>query len=163
MFLSGQGLWELLSAHDDPDNLEYPRGFDFRAARERFDRLVDRLEGDFNATCLADRHVQDASLHGRVDVPASATATGRNLVVCVSNFGDLAVVSLDNPGASTQEEFEHAVASLDVDRIASALDDCGYILLAEEPLWADYSGPSALTQLDSRNGATWWTRYFDYL
>ncbi len=163
MFVSGQRLWEVLASHDDPDNLEYPRDFDFRATRERFNRLVDRLESDFNGTCLADRHVEDASLHARVDVPAPVTATGRVLVVCVSNFGNLAVLALDNPGAWTQEELEQTVASSDIERITNALNDLGYVLLAEEPLWTGYSGPSALTQLGARNGATWWTRYFDYL
>ena len=46
----------------------------------------------------ADRHVEDASLHGRIVIPVSATSTGRPLVISVSNFGELVVVSVDNPG-----------------------------------------------------------------
>lgn len=163
MFVTGPRLWSLLAELDDPDYLEFPRGFDFQATREHFDRLVERLQEDFGGECVADRHVEDATLHARIDVPARLTATGRDLVVSVSNFGNLAVMALDNPGAWSQEEFEQMAAALDVDGIATALDDLGYILLAEEPLWSDYTGPSALTQVDARHGATWWTRYFDYL
>ncbi|MET7751628.1 hypothetical protein [Micromonospora sp. NPDC005367] len=37
--------------------------------------------------------------------------------------------------------------------ISAAVDDLGYTLIPEGPLWKRYDGP----------GDTWWTRYFDYL
>ena len=95
-------------------------------------------------------------------VPADGTAAGRDLVVCVSSVGTLAVMAMDNPGAWSHSEFEQLVAGSDVDRIGRALVDLGYVLVAEEPLGTEYSGPSGLTQLDARCGPTWWTRYFDY-
>ncbi|MEU8007585.1 hypothetical protein AB0B66_41050 [Catellatospora sp. NPDC049111] len=46
----------------------------------------------------------DASLHGRIEVPAALTATGSRLVVSISNFGGMAVLAVDNPGVWTDEE-----------------------------------------------------------
>lgn len=98
-------LWDLLRSLDDPEHLEFPAGYDHDETRNRFGELVDRLDTAFSCTCQAERHVEDASYHGRVDIPAAATATGSQLVIVVSNFGGLAVVAVDNPGAWTQEEF----------------------------------------------------------
>lgn len=91
-------LWQLLHSLDDPNHLETPRGYDHRRERAGFDRLAQGLEAGFGCRFNIDRDVQDASLHGRIDVPAAATATGHRLVVSVSNFGGLAVLSVDNPG-----------------------------------------------------------------
>lgn len=73
----------------------------------------------------ADRHVEDASLHARLSIPASATETGETLIVCVSKFGRLATVAVTNPGASSQDEFEERVAARDAARIYAALDSLG--------------------------------------
>lgn len=156
-------LWSLLRSLDDPNHLEHPVGFDVVETRDRFDHLVDRLDAEFDCTCLADRHVEDASLHARVDVPAEATITGRPLVVCVSNFGDLAVVSISNPGAWSQAEFEDRLAPQDAERVYGALDALEYVVVPEEPLWEDYDGPSRIAEIGSASRVTWWTRYFDYL
>ncbi len=50
----------------------------------------------------------------------------------------------------------------DATRIRRALDDLGYTLIPEEPLWRRYDGtwdPDTFAPSD----ATWWVRYFDYL
>jgi hypothetical protein len=98
-------LWELLRSLDDSEHLKFPAGYDHSQAESRFNRLVNRLDAAFSCACQADRHVEDASYHGSIDIPAKATATGSRLVVIVSNFGDLAVVVIDNPGTWTQAEF----------------------------------------------------------
>jgi hypothetical protein len=98
-------LWDLLPSLDDPEHLQFPAGFNRDETRNRFGQLVDRLDTAFSCACEAERHVEDASYHGRVEIPAAATATGIRLVIVVSNFGGLAVVAADHPGAWTQEEF----------------------------------------------------------
>src|SRR2546421_3954518 len=102
MALDDAQLWQLLHALDDPDHLEFPAGYHHRRARAQFEQLAQRLDADFNCECRVDSDVQDASLHGRIDIPAAATTTGRPLVVLVSNFGGLAVLTVDNPGVWTQ-------------------------------------------------------------
>ncbi|WP_159705613.1 hypothetical protein [Arthrobacter sp. 18067] len=155
-------LWELLHQLDDPVHLEAPQGFESEAARRQFDGLVVRLNAAFGTVCGADRGVQDATHHAQVIVPADATATGRNLVVRVSNFGSLAVLALENPGAYDQQEFDALVHESDVARISESLDEGNYILIPEEPLWKPYDGcVPARVFLPSK--PSWWLRYFDYL
>ena len=162
-FIDGEAMWTLLRSLDDPDHLEFPSDFDYAETRHRFDDLVLRLDAAFSCRTDADRHVEDASLHARVSIPADATDTGETLVVLVSNFGRLATVAVENPGAYSQDEFEERLAARDAARIYAALDSLEYQVVPEAPLWTDYDGPSALGGLDPRFGATWWTRYFDYL
>ena len=131
-------LWALLHQLDDPAHLETPQGFDREAVRRQFDSLVSRLTTAFGTACGADRSVQDATYHAQVIVPADATATGRNLVVRVSNFGNLAVLAIENPGAYDQEEFDALVHKNDVARISKSLDEGNYIFIPEAPSWKPY-------------------------
>ena len=163
MRIDGDQMWALLKSLDDPEHLEFPADYSDRDTRSRFDQLVARLNTDFSCWCDADRNVQDASLHARVDVPAEATATGEPLIINVSNFGNLAVIAVNNPGVWTRDEFEELLAPHDAERVYEALDALGYAVIPEEPLWSDYQGPSRLTDLDAAYGTTWWTRFFDYL
>ncbi|GAA2856422.1 hypothetical protein [Paenarthrobacter ilicis] len=162
MRIDSGDLWALLHQLDDPAHVEMPQGFDWEAARRQFDGLVFRLNAAFGSACGADRSVQDATYHAQVIVPAAATATGRNLVVRVSNFGGLAVLTLENPGAYDQEEFDALVHESDIARISKSLDAENYILIPEEPLWRPYDGcVPARVFLPSE--PSWWLRYFDYL
>lgn len=161
--VQGDAMWALLRDLDDPDHLEVPADYDHDATRRLFDDLVDRLDAAFSCRTESDRNVEDASLHARVEIPAAATETRERLVISVSNFGRLATVSVTNPGAWSQAEFEELLAPDDASRIFAALDTFGYQVVLEEPLWSDYDGPSQLVALDARHGATWWTRFFDYL
>jgi hypothetical protein len=160
--IAGEQMWALLHELDDPDHLEMPAGFDFDASRERFERLVQGLDAAFDCRSEADRSVQDATLHARVVVPAESTVTGERLVVCVSNFGWLAVVSIENPGSYDAPELETLLEQEDAARIHRVLDDLDYVVVPEEPLWKTYDGPSQIT-FDTRWPASWWTRFFDYL
>ena len=47
-------------------------------------------------------------------------------MVRVSNFGNLAVVALENPGAYDQEEFDVLVHDSDLARISECLDEGDY-------------------------------------
>jgi len=160
--IDGVKLWALLYELDDPAHLETPQGFDWEAARRQFDGLVARLNAAFQTTCATDRSIEDASYHVEVTVPADATATEVDLVVRVSNFGNLAVLALENPGAYDQEEFDALVHESDLTRIYECLDEGGYILVPEAPLWEPYDGrvPGSVF-LPSK--PSWWIRYFDYL
>lgn len=164
MGTDGEAMWSLLRSLDDPDHLEWPANFDFHQTRQRFDQLVHSLHAAFGCSCEADRNVEDASLHARVNIPESATKSGDRLVVCVSNFGGLATVSLTNPGAWSQAESETLASGEDAFRVHRALDSLGYTVVPEEPLWSDYDGPSDVgVDPQGKVRATWWTRYFDYL
>lgn len=162
MPLDAAQLPQLLHALDDPHGLEFPAGYDHHRTRVRFEQLVQRLNADFECECHVDRDVQDASLHGRVEIPAAAAATGRPLIVSISNFGELAVLSVDSPGVWTDAEVANLLQPGDADRADGALADIGYTLIPEEPLWKRYNGawdPSVFGPSE----ATWWIRYFDYL
>ncbi|MFU8873021.1 hypothetical protein [Micromonospora sp. SL4-19] len=150
-------LWQLLHSLDDPNHLEFPANYDHRRARTRFNHLAERLDRDFGCQCDVDRHVQDASFHGRIDIPAAATTTGERLVIVISNFGDLAVLAVENPGVWDDEEAAQVLHPDDTSRIHKALDDLGYTLIPEEPLWNRYDGVCGPAI------STWWVRYFDYL
>ncbi|UAL29579.1 hypothetical protein K8W59_17820 [Nocardioides rotundus] len=163
MRVEGDQMWILLRSLDDPDHLEWPADYDHAAKRRLFDDLVDRLDAEFSCRCEADRHVEDASLHARLDIPAAATDSGERLVISVSNFGRLATVSVTNPGVWSEAEFEELLAPGDASRIYTVLDALGFHVVPEEPLWSDYDGPSALPGIDARYRPTWWTRFFDYL
>ncbi|MEU9829333.1 hypothetical protein [Micromonospora chersina] len=155
-------LWQLLHSLDDPNHLEFPANYDHRRARARFNQLAQRLDRDFNCQTDVDQHVQDASFHGRIEIPAAATATSHPLVIIISNFGDLAVLAVDNPGVWTDKEAAQLLHPDDETRIRQALDDLDYTLIPEEPLWQPYDGtwdPAIFGPGD----ATWWVRYFDYL
>jgi len=155
-------LSTLLEALDDPDHIETPTGFDRAAARRAFVELTGRLASVFEAECVADLQVEDASFHAQVVIPAEATVTGRRFVVRASNFGMLAVMALDNPGVHGEEEFRARADPHDVERIAACLDAGGYVLVPEEPLWTPYRG-TIPRHVFGRGEPTWWDRYFDYL
>lgn len=149
----------LLRQLDDPERLEWPRGYSRTKMAVRFKDLVARLEGDFATRCSAEQDSQDSSEYGRIVVPAEATARGTRIVVCVSKFGSLALVSAENPGAFLGTEDAMAEEELDAGDLAKvdrALTDLGYMVVPEETLTLDYDGPS---HLDSSR-PSWWDRFF---
>ena len=160
--VEGEEMWALLRSLDDPDHLETPAGLDFDATWARFERLVSALDGAFGCACDAERSVQDASLFALVVVPSEATETSERLVVSISSFGPLATVSIVNAGAFDEAEHEALLDPEDARRVHGALDDLGYVVVPEAPLWTLYDGPSQIT-VDHRFPATWWIRFFDHL
>ena len=94
-------------------------------------------------------------------MPAEATRTGAQLVVCVSNFGSLVTVSVENPGAYDAEETAVLLDAEDEARLEGVLDDMGYVIVPEPELWRDYDGPSDFV-VGGGHGGTWWTRFFDW-
>ncbi|MFF1787062.1 hypothetical protein ACFVX9_11395 [Kitasatospora sp. NPDC058243] len=164
MPLDDQHTWALLRDLDDPDHMEFPRGYDHAATRARFDQLAARLDQRFHCTCSVDRGVQDASQHGTIFVPTTATANDVHITITVSNFGNLVAVTLGNPGSYDEEEENVLFETADRRRIDDELEALGYIAVSEHLLWTRYDGASNLAAYYSpEHPPTWWIRFFDYL
>ncbi|WP_327324922.1 hypothetical protein OG735_22220 [Streptomyces sp. NBC_01210] len=162
MVESEADLMTLLRQLDDPEWLEWPRGYNRREAAVLLARLVSRLEGDFATLCPAERDTQDSSEYGRVVVPAEVTVCGTRIVVCVSKFGSLALVSADNPGAFLGTEDAQAEGELDAGDLAKveqALIGLGYVVVPEELLMSRYDGMSPLRS-HGQWQPSWWDRFF---
>jgi len=153
VIVEGDRLWDLLRSLDDPAHLEFPADFNWDETKNRFRQLVDRLNTAFSCAREADSNLQDVSYHNRVEIPAAVTATGRPLWVVVSNFGGLAVVVSDISWWQTQEEFTKQLHPDDAQRIYTALDDLGYIVVPQEPLLRE----------EHDGFGTWWDRFFGYV
>ncbi len=151
--------WALLRELDDPDYLEHPRGYHHGAARARFNQLAAQLDQRFDCVCAVDRHVEDASHHGVIVIPAAATISGDHITVTVSNFGDLVAVTLGNPGTYSEDEEDVLFDRDDRRRIEDELRALGYRAISEHLLWNTYDGVSNLRE----HTPSWWTRFFDYL
>lgn len=162
MPLDDQRIRALLRELDDSDHLEFPRGYDHDAVRARFNQLAAGLGQRFQCACAVDRDVQDASHHGRIDIPAGATASRKHITVTVSNFGDLAAIALGNPGSYSEEEEIELFNSDDRHRVEDELDTLHYIAVSEHLLWTAYDGVNDLAS-PTGHPPTWWNRFFDYL
>ncbi|MEV6602506.1 hypothetical protein AB0M36_37525 [Actinoplanes sp. NPDC051346] len=149
---------ELLRAHDDPDHLEFPAGFDHGQTAVRFTQLEAQLRAAFGTVASWDG--QDCSFHGGIEVPAVATTGGLKLRVMVSNFGDLTAVSSEEGLYCDDVELAELLHPADAARIYGVLDDLGYVTLRLDPLDEMYDGVCAHLRTQ---GEKWWTRYFDYL
>lgn len=161
--LDGQSTWDLLRQLDDPQHMEFPRGYDHATARTRFERLAARLDARFQCVCSVDREVQDASHHGTVVIPATAADSAEHITVVISNFGNPAVVALGDPGVLDEEEreFFHTTDRL---RIGEELDALGYTVISEHLLRTGYDGVSDLvSSYPPEYHPTWWIRFFGYL
>ncbi|MBO2453423.1 hypothetical protein J4573_40465 [Actinomadura barringtoniae] len=154
--------WELLRGLDDPEHMEFPADYDHSETRARFDLLVEELDKAFTCRCRADRQVQDASHHGDVLVPAAHTAGGEQIIIRVSNFGDLAVYSPGNLGQYL--DAEKPLPAEDRRRVEGALNELGYRMVPEDLLHARYDGRSPLARYyPPEHPPTWFVRFFDYL
>jgi hypothetical protein len=160
-----QELRDLLHEHDEAGGLEHPAFYNHRKTRAAFNALVERLDADFSTSCRADRDIEDASLHGRIEIPVEAVGGAAQLVVSVSNFGSMAVVSAENPGAYldlTEALADDAITGTDLKTVRRALDELGYRVIPEELLTRPYDGVSDLGYPPDRQ-PDWWIRFFDYL
>jgi hypothetical protein len=152
----------LLHRLDDPRHLEFPRGFDRRATSAKFERLVDLLDRAFDCRTEVDRTIQDAGCFGIIVVPAGATDSGETLTVMISNFGDLASVSLGAPDSYSAEETATLFDPRDRARIDDALRALGYVIMSDAVIWSDYDGKTEIEGFP-RHFSTWWDRFFNYL
>ncbi|WP_041821784.1 hypothetical protein [Streptomyces davaonensis] len=116
-----------------PDHLEFPDGYDRAPVRARALRLAAALGPE----CLLDDAVQDASF--------GFTVSGPGFGVRLSNYGDLAAFTAPTPDAQAE----------------AVLSGLGYDVVPPHLLRRPYDGVTRLP--DHVPGATWWTRFFDYL
>jgi hypothetical protein len=158
-----QRAWVLLRELDDPNYLESPRGYDHAAVRARFNELTIRLNRTFDCTCEVDHDVQDASYHGTITIPDSATASSDHITVIVSNFGNLIAVTLGNVGDYDADEEGELLHPDDKDQIDHMLEDLGYVAISQHLLETAYDGTNeSLKAAYPGREPTWWIRYFDY-
>ncbi|MGX1955891.1 hypothetical protein ACWIGY_37040 [Streptomyces anulatus] len=98
----------------------------------------------FQCTCTVDRQVQDASHHGTVVIPATAADSAEHITVTISNFGNLAVVTLGNPASYNEEEEHELFHATDRLRAGEELEALGCTVISEYLLWTRYDGVSDL-------------------
>ncbi|MER7741308.1 hypothetical protein ABTX34_23770 [Streptomyces sp. NPDC096538] len=153
-----QHLWTLLRKLDTSGDAEFPRNFDRSATRTRFDKLAADIDREFACTCTVERDVQEASYHGRITIPVAATASADFITVIVSNFGDLAIVTLGNPMSYDEEETSYLLDSTDLSRLIGILSELGYVTVPEHLTWADYDGALELRS----HARSWFDRFFFY-
>jgi len=156
MTVDQQHLWTILRKLDGSGDAEFPRAYDHAAARARFDKLVADLERQFACTCKVERDAQEASYHGRITIPVTATVSADFVTIIISNFGDLAMVTLGNPMSYDEEETEYLLDPTDLGRITGILGELGYITVPEHLTWADYDGVLNLRS----HARSWFDRFF---
>ncbi|MFD8732563.1 hypothetical protein [Streptomyces sp. NPDC059611] len=109
----------------------------------------------------ADDDTQDSSEYGRIIVPGDATLCGTRIVVCLSEFGSVALVCADDPGAflgTDEAQTEGELDGADLAKANRVLVELGYVVVAEELLESDYDGPSRLPWHVQR--PSWSDRFF---
>lgn len=162
MPLDEQQTWALLRDLDEPGQWDFPHDYNGPAARARFIRLAVRLEQRFGCVCEVDRELRPARCHGRIIVPAAATGTPEDVVLTLSNFGNLAVVTLGSPGSYDEDEERELFPAADRRRIEEELALLGYVSVSEHPLWTKYNGISGFEALyPPERPPSWWHRFFD--
>ena len=146
---------DLLRRHDAPATYE-PFGFDREAAERRFRDLLPALRAVLGESLQFEDGpaIQDASFFAQVFLPRESL--GRVLapfdsgVLRFSNFGDMVAV-----------HHEDALDPRALIRLREVLESAGYVFVPELALLDKYPG-GPVEWAESR-GATWWTRYFDWL
>ena len=138
---------DLLRRFDDAGRWEYPAGFDYARAVQRFKRIAEELASrwDKPLTVETESHIQDASFHSQIMVPVR---DGEFVLVRFSSFGDMAT-------------FAEEVAIPDDLRgtLLELFQEHGYIYVPARVLEAPYSGENpGVTGIRS-----WWIRYFDWV
>ncbi|MFD8806304.1 hypothetical protein [Streptomyces sp. NPDC059597] len=144
-----------------PAHLEFPDGFDHARARARATRLRDRLTRDLGHPCHLDDQIQDAGYSFEIVIPSEARGAGAPLLLRLSNYGDLAAVTV--PGPFGHDAPEGAVAPGPLSAIEAALRDLGCTPVPVRLLRRPYDGVSTWLAAEEPGRATWWTRFFDYL
>jgi len=126
----------LLRRLDDPTHLECPARFNYAAGQRRFQSPVMEPERPFGCTCQveAGTQVQDASFLGQLVIPASATAGGVEIFIRVSNFGGLALLGAERPGAYDDAETLDLIADTDRGMVLEVLAALNYVPLLEDVL-----------------------------
>lgn len=158
VMLSASETMSLLHSLDDPDPrcTEMPSDFNYRAEHKRFKLLVEVIDAAFSCSCNWDDRGQDTTELGRIVIPEDVLDSPVRIVISISNFGRMAIVTLENPSTRSDEETKELMAVSDRTRIENALGSLGYTYISEDPLDTPYDG-----ELDWP--ATWRFRFFEYV
>lgn len=137
----------ILKKYDDPRYWEYPPGFDYTAATQRFEKFADSLSSTmgFRIESETGGMIQDASFHSQIFLPLE---NDNQAVIRFSNFGDMVTVSEEEP---VPPETLRTVVALLVSQ--------GYVYVPAEVLLQAYTGKNP--GVDGIH--TWWVRYFDWV
>jgi hypothetical protein len=138
---------KLLQRHDHPTKWEYPPGFDYRSAVDRFARFVEDLSASLGTAPRVETgsHIQDASFHSQIYLPLS---DDRFALIRFSNFGDMVTVSDDEP-----------VPEATMRVVQELFSRHKYVYIPARLLSEPYTGSNpGVTGI-----ASWWIRYFDWV
>ncbi|MCL8013390.1 hypothetical protein [Streptomyces sp. AS02] len=180
--LSPDRIRELMRELDDPAHLEYPEGYDWSAARQRFERLAGALERRFGPS-VTSGGVPDASLYGFVLVPAEATGTDRRLSVLMSNFGPFVTAGTGKEGGWGLPRGEAGLSDEFVAWLDELCTELGCVYVPAELVLEPYDGPTlqedeeaeaVLAALAAESGdeeedeeddlpPSWYDRYFQFM
>ncbi|MEV8504618.1 hypothetical protein AB0368_07275 [Actinoplanes sp. NPDC051475] len=157
MAIEDPDLLQLLRSLDRSKDPEFPDSYDHQQVDGGFRELAARLDQEFDGQCFFGDRMEDASQHGSLIITAAGAASRRQLTITISNFGYLAVLSVDEPFAWADDEAADLLHPEDARRIKSVLADLDYTLIPEEPLWEGYDGcwPGLFEN--------WWNRFFSYV
>ena len=150
-------LLSLLLEADDPNDTEYPSGFNWEGEVNRVRALRAIVEGIVGRRFEIDDNVQDASFFADLGLyeehKNSRGSVVRQAVLAVrfSCFGNLFTVwSTCHDSVKLSQEV--------IDAVIKAVSDRGYTYVPAEELDSEYNGTNPHLR-----GSSWWIRFFDYL
>lgn len=137
----------ILQRYDDEHRWEYPAGFDYDAATERFGKYAEALSIALGRPLENESgsYIQDASFHSQIYLPLGMERFG---LIRFSNFGDMVTVSEEEP-----------VPKELMEKITDLLMKHDYVYVPSSVLIERYTGKNpGVTGIKN-----WWTRYFDWV
>jgi hypothetical protein len=132
----------LFQKHDDPTRWEYPVGFDYERATQKFREFAAAFDAETGTPHATETgsHIQDASFHSQINL-----GTGW---IRFSNFGDMVSITPDR-------EIDYATVAI----IQRLCDEEGYVFIPTEFTESPYTGANpGVTGIRD-----WWIRYFDWV
>ncbi len=156
-------LRELLLSVDDPNEWEFPNGFNYYEAIGKVKNIKTLVESVLEHTLEIDECVQDASYFTELYILEENQRKSRNagkghihyvdFAIRFSAFGSLVSIYSSHFNTDFLQKYP-------VDRILNILKDNGYVFVEASLLQEPYDG---LHSKLHNSGVSWWNRYFDYL
>ena len=142
---------KLLQGADHAWELQEPPGFDPIDAAERFMHLAQAVQQIVGDDCEMELWpaIRDATFHGEIVLPASATIEPASAVIRASNFANLIAILND----------ERIVKPDLLAQLRKRFERAGYRFIPALPLRREYTGHHRATKQFSR----WSDRLFGYL
>lgn len=150
-------IHELLLSNDNPTDWEYPQGFDWAEGWRSVRQFQTAAEALLGQRLSVDDQVQDASFFGELfvfedgAVRPHVTEMVFKLAIRFSSFGRMATIHTNSARSD--------LGRYPVDRLATLLDEHGFVYIPAEALTEPYDGVLPNVPADF----TWWLRFFDYM